>query len=168
VISAREQQPGLFSSPVDSPCAGGLTGSAPEWIALLVVRVTCRFDLRGPLQGVWSRADTPSQLRFSVVELTARSSSSSAVDGRDVVGAPQRQARGPTESHWLAGRSMSPKPTPLLGLVMGGLLLKTPNLLLNVKFSTKPNSFTVVNRYILTSVWPCLLTLMALLCTPLG
>ena len=41
--------------------------------------------------------DTPSQLRFSVVELTARSSSSSAVDGRDVVGAPQRQARGPTE-----------------------------------------------------------------------
>jgi hypothetical protein len=38
VISAREQQPSLFSSPVDSPYAGGLTGGAPEWIALLVVR----------------------------------------------------------------------------------------------------------------------------------
>jgi hypothetical protein len=38
--------------------------------------------------------DTPSQLRFSVVELTARSSSSGAVDRRDVVGASQRQARG--------------------------------------------------------------------------
>jgi hypothetical protein len=42
--------------------------------------------------------DTPSQLRFYVVELTARSSSSGAVDRRDVVGASQRQARGATET----------------------------------------------------------------------
>jgi hypothetical protein len=42
----------LYSSYVDTPYAGGLTGGAPEWIALLVVREAPAELLRSPLQGV--------------------------------------------------------------------------------------------------------------------